>query len=195
MHDVPQIPAAQVNPPHDLLAWTQAPFPSQFPPLLSEPESKQPVLAPHESVAGCTWQADPSAVHRFGPHSEESLQDTQQTKVPTAVRMQLLLAQSAADVQDTPNFFRIPQVVLDPQTVESGQPEGVPLTVQLPVPSQLMGVNIAFWHKEPQPVPRGAIWHWPVPSQVPLRPQIVLSAGQALCGSVPFVTGLHCPVE
>jgi hypothetical protein len=107
---------------------------------------------------GCTWQVFPSLVHRLAPHSEESVQVTQQTLfVPTPVRTQFPgAAQSALDVQDAPRFFRFPQVVADPQTVELGQEAGVPFTLQLPAPSQRMGVNMEFAQDEPHSVPVGA---------------------------------------
>ena len=65
----------------------------------------------------------------------------------------------------------MPQVVAEPQTVELGHRLPVPLTLQFPAPSQLMGVSVVPVHEEPQKVPDAGMWHWPAPSQLPSNPQ------------------------
>ena len=91
--------------------------------------------------------------------------------------------------QVAPSTFRVPQTVPDPQTVELGQGPGVPLTLQAPAPLQVMGVKVEPVHEVPQAVPLAGMWHWPAPSQFPSSPQGVPEAVQALCASLPAVTG------
>ena len=102
------------------------------------------------------------------------------------------LSHSEAPPQAEPFPFVPPQ--MSPALAQTYRPQDVGVReMQLPAPSQVLGVRVEPVHMEPQPVPLAPYWHLPAPSHRPVVPQVVFESVQVLWPTLPAGTERHCP--
>ena len=139
--------------PHEAPApfWLQVPLALHVPVRQSPEQPVSVVLAALAEQLPC-----PFRLHAIQLPHEGVEQQAPFTQFP--------LSQSEPLLQLAPSTFCVPQT-LPAQTVELSQGL-LAAELQLPAPSQVLGVKVEPVHVEPQAVPLAPFWQCPAPSQV-----------------------------